>query len=139
MKTIKPIVIVMLVATVLLSCKNGKHIKDVDVKTKKEYTQLEKAKWLLGNWENVSKESNLREIWTAKNDSTLTAKSFVTVGKDTVFYEEVDVAERHDSLFYIVSIRGENNNQPVSFYMTKNDGNEMVFENPKHDFPTKIN
>lgn len=138
MKTIKPILIFVLLATVLQSCKNEKQIEVFGIKTKKHYTQLEKAKWLVGNWENLSKKSNLREIWTRKNDSTLTAKSFVTVGKDTVFYEEVAIIEQNDSLFYNVTIKGQNNNKPVPFYMTKADEKEMVFENPKHDFPTKI-
>lgn len=129
---------IIFIAIFVIGCKNEKQIEVFGVKSKMEYLQLEKAKWFMHSWENLSKESNFREIWIKKNDSTYSAKSFVTVGKDTVFSEEVEVIERNDSLFYNVAVKEQNNNKPVSFYMTKADDNEVVFENPKHDFPTKI-
>ncbi len=124
--------------TLLISCKNESQIEVFGIKTKKKYLQLEKAKWLIGNWENITKESDSRELWSQKNDSTLFAESFTTVGKDTVFYEKVDLIERNDSLLYIVSVRNQNNEKPVAFYLTKSTENQLVFENPKHDFPNKI-
>ncbi len=120
------------------SCKNESQIEVFGIKTKKKYPQLEQAKWLLGKWENVTQESDSREIWTQKNDSVLFAESFTTVGKDTVFYEKVELVARKDSLFYIVSVRDQNKEKPVSFYLTQSTDNQLVFENPKHDFPNKI-
>ena len=60
------------------------------------------------------------------------------VEKDTVFYEKIDLFESNDSLFYKVSVKDQNKEKPVSFYLTKSDDKELTFENPKHDFPTKI-
>lgn len=121
-----------------ISCKKESQPEVVGVKAKKVYPKLAKAKWFLGYWENDTKAFVSREIWTTKNDSTLFAESFVIVNKDTVFYEKVDLTERNDSLFYIVSVRDQNKEKPVSFYLTKSTNNQMVFENPKHDFPNKI-
>lgn len=131
---------ICLIAGLLLtvSCKKESEVEVFGLKIQKKYSQLEKAKWFLGHWENVTKEFIAKEIWTQKNDSVLWAESFITVAKDTVFYEKVDLTERNDSLFYIVSVRDQNQEKPVSFYLTKATDNQMVFENPKHDFPNKI-
>lgn len=99
---------------------------------------IEKAGWLIGNWENVTPQSDFREIWARKNDSVFSGKSFVTVSKDTVFNESMELLQRNDSLFYVVTVKGQNNEKPVAFYLTTASGKELVFENPKHDFPTKI-
>ncbi len=135
MKNKHLIIVIFATLTCIVSCRQA--ASKPELKTK-QYPKLEKAKWFLGNWENVTKESVSREIWTQKNDSTLFAESFTTVEKDTVFYEKVDLIERNDSLFYIVSVRDQNKEKPVSFYLTKSTDKQMVFENPKHDFPNKI-
>ncbi len=138
MKNSNTLLCIIFISIFVISCKKEKQIEVFGIKSKMKYLQLEKAKWFMHSWENLSKESNFREIWTMKNDSTYMAKSFVTVGKDTVFSEEVEVIERNDSLFYNVVAKGQNSDKSVAFYMTKADDNEVVFENPKHDFPTKI-
>ena len=94
--------------------------------------------WLIGNWENVTKESSFKEIWKKQTDSSYVAESFVLIAKDTVFYEKVYLVERNDSLFYIVSVRNQNNEKPVSFYATKINNKELIFVNSKHDFPKQI-
>ena len=60
------------------------------------------------------------------------------VKKDTVFYEQVRLEQKKDSLYMIVSVRNQNKEKPVVFYLTQNSENQLTFENPKHDFPTKI-
>ena len=122
----------------LVSCKNESQIEVFGIKTKKKYLQLENANWFIGRWENATPEMTFTEIWKKANDSTYTAESFVLVSKDTVFYESVDLLQKNDSLFYTVSVRNQNNEKPVSFYLTKSNNNQLIFENPKHDFPNKI-
>lgn len=126
------------ITLLVISCKKETEQTEIPTETKKEYSQIEKAKWLLGNWENATKESDQREIWTQKNDSTFSCNSYVTVQKDTVFHENVDLIQRNDSLFYVVTVVGQNNDKPVSFYLSQSTENQLVFENPKHDFPNKI-
>jgi Domain of unknown function (DUF6265) len=86
----------------------------------------------------MAEEAVMTEIWTKENDSTYKGKSFVTIAKDTVFYENVSLEQKNDSLFYIVSVRDQNKEEPVAFYLTKLSEKQLVFENPKHDFPNKI-
>lgn len=104
----------------------------------KTYEELEKADWLLGEWENTSAKGNLTETWKQENDSTFVGESFVTAAVDTVFQENVILQQKNDSLFYNVTVKGQNNNEPVAFYMTSANEKQLVFENPKHDFPNKI-
>ena len=134
MKSTQSLLLFLLSVTIFVSCKK----QDKKENSIKEYNQLKKASWFLGNWENNSKEALFKENWSQKNDSSYFAESFVIVEKDTVFYEKVDLVETNDSLVYIVSVKDQNKEKPVSFYMTKSSEKELVFENPKHDFPTKI-
>ena len=135
MKNKNVIILIIAALTFTISCKKEETKSEIETK---KYSKLQNAKWFIGNWENITKESVSREIWVQKNDSTLFGESFTTVEKDTVFYEKIDLIERNDSLFYIVSVRDQNKEKPVSFYMTKSTDNQIVFENPKHDFPNKI-
>lgn len=104
----------------------------------KAFDQIEKANWLVGEWGNTSKEGVLTEQWSKENDSILKGKGFLVVGKDTVFSENIIIEQKGDSLFYVPTIKGQNEGKRVSFKLTSATGNELVFENPKHDFPQKI-
>lgn len=134
----KALLITLLSIILMTSCKKESQIEVLGIKTKKEFNILKKANWFIGSWQNSSKEATFKEIWKTKNDSSFVGESFVIVEKDTVFYEKVDLFELNDSLFYKVSIKDQNKEKPVSFYLTKSNENELTFENPKHDFPTKI-
>jgi len=118
----------------IVSCKKQERTEH----TSREYLQLKRASWLLGNWGNNSNEALFKETWHQKNDSTYFAESIVIIENDTVFYEKVNLVETNDSLIYIVSVKNQNKEKPVAFVMTKSSKNELTFENPKHDFPTKI-
>lgn len=101
-------------------------------------SQLAKAEWLLGRWENNSEEGNLSETWTKTEDGSLEAETYFVVGTDTVFREHVRLEEKDGAVNYIANVQGQNGDAPVSFKMTKLEGHTMVFENPKHDYPQVI-
>ncbi len=114
----------------LIACKN--------VSTEKNFDQLEKMHWLVGEWKNSTSEMDFTEIWKKETDSSYRAESFIVATKDTVFFEHVLLEETNDSLFYRAYNRKEKLSQAISFYATKIDSNLTVFENPKHDYPNKI-
>ncbi|WP_395046866.1 DUF6265 family protein [Flavobacterium sp.] len=128
----KKVFSILILTLVFTACKNETK------ETSKAYEQLDKANWLLGEWGNTTKESDFTENWTKKSDSTFVGVSYVLVANDTVFYETVVLEQKNDSLFYTVSVKDQNKEKPVSFYLTISSKNELVFENPKHDFPNKI-
>ncbi|HOD10704.1 MAG TPA: DUF6265 family protein [Flavobacterium sp.] len=125
-------------AMCFVSCKNESQIEVFGIKTKKKYLQLENANWFLGEWKNTSPEMDFTENWKKETDSSYRAQSFIVAANDTVFFEHVLLEEANDSLFYRAYERKEKLSQAVSFYATKIDSNQIIFENPKHDFPTKI-
>lgn len=102
------------------------------------YSKIKKANWFIGDWENASDEGSFREIWTKTNDSVYSGISIVVIEQDTVFYENVSLEQKKDSVFYNVSVKGQNKDQAVSFYLTSSDNDKLVFENPNHDYPSKI-
>jgi len=128
-------IIILVLAAFFTSCKKE---NSITVSNPKPQSKTEVVHWFLGKWENNSEQGDFKEIWKQENDSLLKGESYVTVKGDTVFHENVDLVAKQDSLFYVVSVKGENSEQPVSFYMTESSAHKVVFENPKHDFPTKI-
>jgi len=109
---------------------------EVPVKT---YSNLAKAKWFIGEWGNKSAEGELTERWKKENDSVYFGESYFVVGEnDTVFAEHVRLEETNGKLTYIVTVPGQNKELPVGFEMTSSKNNQIVFENPKHDYPNKI-
>lgn len=119
----------------IVSCKkydaNGNIIKD--------YEELEKANWMLGEWEKTDSLGTLREIWERLDDSTFVGLSYyIQNKKDTLHNEQVELMQNGDHLIYSATIKGENNDSPIPFQMTKDEDSLLVFENPKHEYPQKI-
>uniref|UniRef100_UPI00374D3630 DUF6265 family protein n=1 Tax=Niabella hibiscisoli TaxID=1825928 RepID=UPI00374D3630 len=130
-----PVVIIIIVC--IAACNDAPKDKPALVETPL-YEKLDSTQWLLGSWFNSSKEGDATETWEKVDDSTLSAESFVVAGKDTVFYEQVKLEQRNNSLYYVAKTRGQNDNEAVSFKLVSENAEALVFENPQHDFPTKI-
>ncbi|WP_264523282.1 DUF6265 family protein [Flavobacterium sp. N502536] len=108
---------------------------------KKESAEKDKIKvadWLIGNWENKSPEGVLTENWQKLNDSTFSASSYFIKEKDTIHFESIVLTQKDETLTYIATVKGQNNDKPVSFASTAESDKQLVFENPKHDYPQKI-
>ncbi len=134
-KTVLTLVIIT-IALLLNSC-----FKKEDQKNEtesKKFSKLEEVKWLIGSWGNTSKEGNLTETWTQKNDSTLSGKTTFIAVKDTLFTETIEIIQTKDSLFYNTNVSNQNEGKTISFKLTNTSENEIIFENSKHDFPQKI-
>ena len=99
---------------------------------------LNNADWLIGSWENNTPEGLLIEKWAPLNDSVLSGISYVTKGADTLFSETMKLELKGDKLLYIPTVKDQNNAMPVIFTSTSITNNEMIFENPTHDYPKKI-
>lgn len=112
---------------------------DANGKLIKEYEELEKAKWLLGEWETKDSLGMLTEAWQTLDDSTYVGQSFyITPKNDTVHRETIELMQKDQFLIYSTSIKGEDDNEPTPFQMTESTDSLLVFENPKHNYPQKI-
>jgi hypothetical protein len=113
----------------IFSCKNS----EINEKDK-----IKSAKWLLGKWETKTADGNLSESWKQLNDSTFQGQSLFIKGKDTLHFESIKLQQIGEELIYNATIKGQNEDKAVAFKMTIGTAKEMIFENPKHDYPQKI-
>lgn len=104
----------------------------------KNQTKLQEMEWVIGKWEQVTKDGVLYEFWSKVNDSMYSGKSFMISNLDTIFSEKISLVLRNSDLYYIPTVSHQNNSEPVTFKLVSNKSNEMVFENKQHDFPQRI-
>ncbi|MFY7900600.1 MAG: DUF6265 family protein [Chitinophagaceae bacterium] len=107
-------------------------------------SDIKKANWLLGTWENKSQRGNIFETWTKINNQELFGKSYMLKEKDTIVFETIQLVQEQNNVWYIPTVTNQNNNMPVKFSAKIVEDNTIVFENLQHDFPqlisyTKIN
>lgn len=119
-------------AALLLACnKSGKNKAS-------KYAPIEKASWLVGNWENNSQQGNLSETWTKENDSVLKGTAYFIKKTDTLHFEAITLYQNGEDVHYSTSVKGQHNDKPVAYKLTSATATKWVFENHAHDYPKKI-
>lgn len=107
------------------------------MKAAQNASKLEKLFWFLGRWTQTEGPDLVSyEEWKRSSDHLFTGKAWTVYHTDTVHSETIELLWEGDDIFYIPTV--PENKGPVRFKMTQNDGQSAVFENPEHDFPTKI-
>jgi len=100
---------------------------------------IKHLQWLIGTWKFVNNDGSIMyEAWKKENDSLYTGHGYVIAGKDTVFSEKLALQQKGTDLFYIPTVSGQNNNQPVLFKFIEFNKGEYIFVNKEHDFPQRI-
>jgi len=116
--------ILLILSIITLGCQNS---------------ELKKAEWLIGVWVYQSDFANIYESWIKINDSEFEGKSYyILKGKDTVTLETMALKQENDTLYYIPTVKNQNDNLPIYFVCKNISGNKLVFENLQHDFPQII-
>jgi hypothetical protein len=92
----------------------------------------------VGHWIYETKENKLYEIWTKNKDGNYVGRSFMLVDKDSVFSETMLLELNRNKIEYKVSVKNQNRNEQVIFKYKEKKNNDLVFENPNHDFPQRI-
>ncbi|WP_291099510.1 MULTISPECIES: DUF6265 family protein [unclassified Flavobacterium] len=123
----KKIAVILILILSLTSCKKSRNA-----------TKIVVADWLPGKWENNSTDGNLLETWKKVNDSVYDGASYFIKAKDTLHYETIQLKQKGENLLYVSTIRGQNNDEPVTFLHKPEIEKQLVFENPKNDYPKKI-
>lgn len=101
-------------------------------------SQLKQAEWLIGTWENQTQRGTIYETWSKVSDLEFSGKSYALAENDTIVFETLQLIEKQDGVFYIPTVKNQNDGQPVSFSLKKITETELFFENPEHDFPQVI-
>ena len=120
----KKIAVLFILVLALTACKKSRNS-----------TKIVVTDWLHGKWENKSVDGNLLEIWKKKNDSIFDGQSYFIKGKDTLHFETIQLEQKGENLLYVSTIRGQNNDEHVTFLHKTDIEKQLVFENPKNDYP----
>ncbi|MDB5146484.1 MAG: hypothetical protein JWQ57_504 [Mucilaginibacter sp.] len=104
----------------------------------KKATPIAQAKWLIGSWKNQSAKTLDIETWKKLDDSTFLGRSYSLAGTDTVSSEHIRIEQHAGKLYYIPTVKNQNDGKAVTFTLTSANNQHLVFENPEHDFPQKI-
>ncbi|NUM50738.1 MAG: hypothetical protein HUU48_06440 [Flavobacteriales bacterium] len=105
-----------------------------------ETDEMQYVKKLGGKWASEENEnSRFFEEWDVLAEGNLIGKGFLlTDGVDTTVSEELKIEKIKNEIFYVATVKNENDNKPVKFLLVENDSQHLVFENKLHDFPQRI-
>ena len=100
---------------------------------------IQKAAWLLHKWQNVTAKGTMVEEWKIENDSTYVAEVYFMANNiEKIPAETIILKQEAGELLYIPTVRDQNAGKAVTFRLTSSSDNQLIFENPAHDFPQKI-
>jgi hypothetical protein len=92
--------------------------------------------WLSGCWASDSGEAGSGEVWTRPAGGTLFGLSRTIKNGKTVAHEFMQIREvEPGQLAFIARPSGQ---AEATFKLLRSTKNELVFENPTHDFPQRV-
>lgn len=91
--------------------------------------------WLAGCWERRTSTLLIEEQWLAPRAGVLLGVNRTSRGDSLVGYEFVRIYSRGDTLVFAAQPSGQ---EPAEFVAGAVTAREVVFENPDHDFPQRI-
>ena len=93
-------------------------------------------KWMSGTWVSRTGENWTEERWAPPRGGVRMGTSLAGAGQRAETYEFMRIATDKDG---VVSFWGSPEGAPpVAFKLVSAAPNSVVFENPAHDFPTRI-
>ncbi|MEM5516732.1 DUF6265 family protein [Henriciella sp. AS95] len=89
--------------------------------------------WMSGCW--AHEHGDTKEVWSEPEGELMFGYGVSKRDDRVVFFEELRIEEREDGAVYIASPNG---GPSTEFTETERTGLSIVFENPDHDFPQRI-
>ena len=91
--------------------------------------------WLAGCWDATRSGRHVAEHWMPPEGGTMMGVSRTTAGEKTTEWEFLIIRQGAKGLEYVA----KPSRQPeATFTAARATANEVVFENPAHDFPNRI-
>jgi len=110
----------------------------INSQVSEKYKKMQQFTLLEGDWQFEIDNGLFGEHWKKENDSVFSGMGYMLIGDDTVSREILSLEQQSSDIYYIATVEGHNNGQPVKFIMTSDSNNVFVFENKDHDFPQRI-
>jgi hypothetical protein len=96
---------------------------------------IDQAGWISGCWSRQTGDRSTEEHWMKPAGGTMLGMSRTIANGRTSEHEFLRIIEQDGTLAYVALPSGQ---KEATFTLTAIKPGEMVFENPKHDFPTRI-
>jgi len=99
---------------------------------------LHPARWLVGQWAAESSDRIVIETWREASTATFEGSGLTTARSDGAVLdsEELRLVAMADAVFYVAKVA--HNPYPVAFRLATCEDGRLVFENPTHDFPRRL-
>lgn len=99
--------------------------------------QLLKLEWMTGSWTTSATRDGVRteEHWMTATGTIMMGMSRTNRLTATTFYEHLRIESREDGVYYVAQPKGQ---AEAEFKLVKVGEKEAIFENPAHDFPSRI-
>ena len=92
--------------------------------------------WMNGAWARGDGESWADEYWTPPRDGIMIGARHSGKADKLQFWEHMRIVREDDGKLAFWAIAGDQ--KPVRFVATQKTAEEIVFENPAHDYPQRI-
>ena len=99
---------------------------------------FKKLSWMEGTWNrtNAKPGRTAHERWEKNGNLEMKGWGVSMNGADTAFVEKLKLIVKDNSVYYVAEVPG--NQGETLFKLTQVSDKSVVFENPQHDFPKKI-
>lgn len=103
-----------------------------------ELAGLDALRWLLGDWVSEGEGDITYESWRRGDDGTLegVGRSVSRATGEGRTIETLRLVAEGGEILYVATVA--HNPGPVAFALAEQNPRRFVFENPAHDFPTRI-
>ena len=92
--------------------------------------------WVAGDWIAETETEWTEERWSDARGGMLMGTSRAGEGDKTAFFEFMRIVADDEGQFQFIAMAADG--APVTFGLTALDGQSAVFDNPAHDYPTRI-
>jgi Domain of unknown function (DUF6265) len=103
---------------------------------------FDKVAWFSGCWIGDVDEAKYEECWTSPSGEFMQGSGRMSKGDKILMREHITIEKEGEDLIMYVLGYGEklkpDAQGTVGFKLVKSSKNELVFENPKHDYPQRI-
>lgn len=96
---------------------------------------IDSVAWMAGTWLETTERGQTEEVWTRPCGEMMAAANTSLRGTRASF-EFLRIVQREGRLVYLASPGGRM--PPTEFTLKEQGPARVVFENPTHDFPTRI-
>lgn len=99
--------------------------------------KISELAWLAGDWQTApGGRARVEEHWTIPAGGTMIGMGRTVVGDKTAEFEFLRIEQRGADIYYVAN---PNANCPqTDFKLTSLTGQQVVFENPAHDYPKRV-